>query len=84
MTDATVDPGCIEALGDVGTITSYYDPTLEKIVIEAVLPDGSYAGWGWGDSMTETEMIIFSANGADTSAKPYYATTEATPQPAVV
>ena len=30
----------------------------------ATLPDSSWAGWGWGPTMEDTEMIIFSANGA--------------------
>ena len=39
--------------------------------MQATLPDGSYAGWGWGPTMENTEMVIFSANGALSSVTAY-------------
>ena len=60
-----IDPACTQSLQDNGgTLKTYYDTSREVVVMEATLPDGSYAGWGWGSSMTNTEMLIFSANGA--------------------
>ena len=38
----------------------------------ATLKDGSYAGWGWGASMTNTEMVIFSAEASKSGVKTYY------------
>ena len=53
----------------------------EQIVMNVTLPDSSYAGWGWGSSMTNTEMVIFSANGADkSSATTYYSKEETKPE----
>ena len=55
-----IDPACTQSLQDNGgTLTTYYDTSREVVVMEATLPDGSYAGWGWGSSMTNTEMLIF-------------------------
>jgi len=42
----------------------YYDPDTELINMIATINDGSYAAWGWGHSMTSTEMVIFQANGS--------------------
>ena len=57
----------------------FYDTTSEKFVVQATLPDSSYAGWGWGPSMTRTEMLIFSANGASSSMTTYYSIGEQEP-----
>jgi hypothetical protein len=35
---------------------------------------GSYAGFGWGASMVNTEMVIFSANGDSSAVQYYYST----------
>ena len=45
----------------------------------ATLIDGSYAGWGWGASMTNTEMVIFSADGSSSGVKTYYGVGKDTP-----
>ena len=74
-----VDPACTTTLTDEGTISVFYDQTNDLVNIEATLVDGSYAGWGWGSSMTETEMVIFSASADSSSALTYYSTTEQPP-----
>jgi len=42
----------------------YYDPTSQQVVMDAIIPSGSYQAWGWGPSMTNTEIVAFSAQGA--------------------
>ena len=42
--------------------------------MEANLKGGSYAGWGWGASMVNTEMVVFSADGNKSTVKNYYST----------
>ena len=44
----------------------------DVISMIATLPDQSVAGWGWGGSMTNTEMLIFSANGDKSDMETYY------------
>ena len=50
--------------------------------MKATLSDSSYAGWGWGSSMFNTEMVVFSANGDSSSATTYYSTKEDMPDAA--
>jgi len=75
----TKDPNCTEKISDGGTLTAFYNSKSEKVIMTATLPDSSYAGWGWGSSMTNTEMVIFSADGADSSATTYYSKGENDP-----
>ena len=42
--------------------------------------DGSYTGFGWGATMVNTEMVIFSANGASSAVQYYYSKTQSTPE----
>ena len=51
------------------------------VTIVAKLNDGSYAGWGWGSTMSKTEMVIFSANGDSSSVEYYYSYSKTTPTP---
>ena len=78
-----VDPLCTQTLTDGGTITVNYDTTNDQVVMQAILPDGSYAGWGWGPDMgsatTSTEMVIFSANGASSTITTYQGVGEQPP-----
>jgi len=73
---ADIDPACTTTLTDSGSISVFYDQTNELVNIEATLVDNSYAGWGWGASMTQTEMVIFSANADSSSALTYYSEKE--------
>ena len=66
------DPNCANQATSVGAITTYYDESTEKVNMVATLKDGSYAGWGWGASMTNTEMVIFSAEASKSGVKTYY------------
>lgn len=59
---AAAPTDCTQDLTDLGTVAAYYDPQTQLVNLEATLPVGSYAGWGWGPSMTDTEMLIFSAS----------------------
>lgn len=47
--------------------------------MNAVVPTGTYAAWGWGASMKDTEIVFFSANGADSAVEFYYSVTEEPP-----
>ena len=59
---------------DGSYLTVTYNPTTKLINIDAVVKSGSYAAWGWGATMVNTEMIIFSANGASSAVQNYYST----------
>ena len=48
--------------------------------MEAKIAAGSFAGFGWGATMTDTEMVIFSANGDDSALQTYYGVGQTTPQ----
>jgi len=74
-----IDPACTTTLTDEGSISVFYDQTNELVNIEATLVDSSYAGWGWGSSMKETEMVIFSANADSSTALTYYSVQEGPP-----
>ena len=58
VAQAAIPSGCGQTIGS-GTIGAVYDPTTETVTITAVIPNTSYAGWGWGGSMADTEMVIF-------------------------
>jgi len=47
--------------------------------MDARILAGSFAALGWGATMVNTEMVIFSANGASSAVQNYYATTYSTP-----
>jgi hypothetical protein len=63
-------------LTDGSTINVSYNPTTNLINMEAKVIAGSYAGWGWGASMVNTEMVIFSANGASSAVQNFYSTAQ--------
>ena len=69
-----IDPSCTKTLTDGSTLSVYYNPTTKLINMEANLKGGSYAGWGWGASMVNTEMVVFSADGNKSTVKNYYST----------
>mmetsp|Transcript_6602 Transcript_6602/g.8962 ORF Transcript_6602/g.8962 Transcript_6602/m.8962 type:complete len:139 (+) Transcript_6602:1356-1772(+) len=77
-TAPSTDP-CVTSISDQGSFTVNYSESDGMLVMNATLPDSSYAGWGWGSSMTNTEMVIFSADGADSSATTYYSKGENDP-----
>lgn len=74
VVQAALPSDCSNSIHKEGTIGAYYDTDTELIVIEASLDDGSYTGWGWGSTMTDTEMVIFSADGNSSSVDFYYST----------
>jgi hypothetical protein len=49
--------------------------------MEALLPGGSFTGWGWGSSMQDTEMVIFSADGENSIVSTYYSSGFKDPDP---
>ena len=59
----------------------YYNDKSDEVEMHVTIPKGSYAGFGWGNSMTNTEMVIFSTKGETGSVQTYYSTTEDTPNP---
>ena len=74
-----VEDACLTSLGDKGSFIVKYDLKNEKLHMNVTLPDTSFAGWGWGASMVDTEMVIFSANGDSSSATTYYSSKTGTP-----
>ena len=74
-----VDSNCSKTLSDGSTIAVYYNPTTGLINMDAKILAGTFAGWGWGESMTNTEMVIFSANGASSSVQHVFATGHSKP-----
>ena len=53
-------------------MTVYYDAAADQIIMDANINDGAFAGFGWGASMQDTEMVVFSSNGLDSSVATYY------------
>ena len=45
-----------------------------QFVFESVVKDGAYLAIGFGSSMTDTEMLQWSANGANSFFEPLYST----------
>jgi len=70
---------CETSLTDKGVFTVNYDSTNSVMIMNCTIPDSSYAGWGWGKSMDNTEMVIFSANGISSSAITYFSKGKDTP-----
>ena len=68
---ASIDAACTSSVGENGSVTVYYDTATQKVVVSAVLPDNSFAGFGWGSAMANTEMLIFSANSDASSVTAY-------------
>ena len=67
-----IDPNCTQTLSDGGTLTVYYNDKTDRIEMHVTIPKGSYAGFGWGASMENTEMVIFSTKGDTGSVETYY------------
>ena len=57
----------------------YYDQDSENIVMKVSIPTGSYAGVGWGKTMTNTDMVIFSTTGGTGAVTTYYGIGDDTP-----
>ena len=57
----------------------YYDQETDLITMKASIPDGSYAGFGWGKTMTNTEMVIFTTKDGQGAVTTYYSTGDTTP-----
>ena len=76
---STIDPNCTQNLSEGGTITVYYDQDSEQITMNVSIPTGSYAGFGWGGSMTNTEMVIFSTKDGTGGVTTYYGVGDDTP-----
>ena len=49
--------------------------------MDSYFPDGSYAAWGWGATMVDTEMVMFSGNGASSDVQYFYSTGTTDPTP---
>ena len=77
-----VDPNCTISLSDDedSTVSVYYDAAADQVVFDANIKDGSFAGFGWGASMQDTEMVIFSANGDSSALETYYGIGTVTPE----
>ena len=70
---------CTQEAAEAGSIKTFYDPSSELVNLVATLNNGSFAGWGWGEDMTNTEMVIFSANGSQSAVSFVYGQGEQDP-----
>ena len=71
---------CATTLNSERIITTTYEAATGQVTISTTVPNGSYTGFGWGQTMTNTEMVIFSASpGSGSSIEYYYSTGETTP-----
>ena len=41
--------------------------------MDARLPASNFAGWGWGKSIKDSEMVIFNSDGGNSAASTYRA-----------
>ena len=48
--------------------------------MDAKLPASSLAGWGWGKSLTDAEMVIFNADGDSSAAYTYMGKGDKSPE----
>ena len=78
-TDPAANP-CLTKINDGGSFTVSYVEADDVISMNATIPDKSYAGWGWGGSMTNTEMLIFSADGDNSDMETYYGVGDTEPE----
>ena len=49
--------------------------------MQAVIPDGSFAAWGWGASMFGTEIVMFSGNGESSDVQYFFSEGQTDPTP---
>ena len=75
----TIDQACTQTLTDGSSITVYYDASKALINMSARVVANSWLGWGWGATMVNTELVVFSANGASSAVQYYYSTTQGMP-----
>ena len=59
----------------------YYDQETEYITMKVSIPIGSFAGFGWGKTMTNTEMVIFSTKDGQGAVTTNYGTGDDYPPP---
>ena len=70
---------CDTTVSDDSRVFMFYNPDTDLINLNAKVTEGSFLGFGWGGSMTDTEMVIFSADGTSSTVGNYYSTTEEKP-----
>ena len=58
-----------------------YDSSTKLVNYQVVVPDNSYLGLGYGTSMTDTDMVIFQANGESSMVEWAYSTGHSPPTP---
>ena len=56
-----------------------WDTTNNELIITAKVPDKTWFAWGWGGSMTQTSMVLWEANGEDSSVTELYSEHEGHP-----
>ena len=57
---------------DGSTLTMYFDSAKDLLYMSANVKDGSYLGFGWGATMSNTEMLVWSADGDNSEFSAYY------------
>lgn len=64
---------------DGAAITVVFDPATDLINMQATVPTGSYASWGWGHDMKDTEIVFFSADGKNSEVTFWWSKDDDTP-----
>ena len=67
-------------LANGGTLAVSWDAATSRIKFNVKVKDSSYIAFGWGGSMTNTDMVIWRANGASSVQQDLYSTGKVTPQ----
>ena len=49
-----------------------WDTTSNELIITTRVPDKTWFAWGWGGSMTQTAMVLWEANGEDSTVTDLY------------
>jgi hypothetical protein len=62
-----------------GTLEYTYDVATSKIVFNAHVKAGSYIAFGWGSTMSNTDMVLWRANGAGSTQLDLYSTSYSIP-----
>jgi len=55
-------------------VVIYYDPAAKTIVYNVNVVSGTYVAIGYGPSMTDTDMVFWNADGANSIQTDMYST----------
>jgi hypothetical protein len=77
---ASVTPTpCTVSLSDGAVSYITYNTTTKQIQYISTVPKNSYLSFGYGTSMSKTDMVVWEANGASSTQIDVYSTSHNTP-----